>query len=120
MMVVDVMVEVVEVVVEVATPMTMVVVVVAAEEYVDVDDVLVPVGTLGYTAPEYVEIGHLLVKSDVWSFGVVLYEILTGRRTLERNRPMMEQKILDWNGKIRKEINMDVGGYGEALFGIVL
>jgi len=24
------------------------------------------------------------------------------------------------NGKIRKEINMDVGGYGEALFGIVL
>ncbi|XP_055821165.1 probable serine/threonine-protein kinase PBL19 [Solanum dulcamara] len=55
-----------------------------------------PVGTLGYAAPEYVETGHLSVKSDVWSFGVVLYEILTGRRTLERSRPVIEQKLLDW------------------------
>ncbi|OIT29525.1 PREDICTED: probable receptor-like protein kinase At5g47070 [Nicotiana attenuata] len=55
-----------------------------------------PVGTLGYAAPEYVETGHLSVKSDIWSFGVVLYEILTGRRTLERNLPVMQQKLLDW------------------------
>ncbi|KAK4338169.1 hypothetical protein RND71_042656 [Anisodus tanguticus] len=55
-----------------------------------------PVGTLGYAAPEYVETGHLSVKSDIWSFGVVLYEILTGRRTLENNRPVMEQKLLSW------------------------
>jgi len=32
----------------------------------------------------------------MWSFGVVLYEILTGRRSLERNRPTAEQKLLDW------------------------
>ncbi|KAJ8556495.1 hypothetical protein K7X08_032247 [Anisodus acutangulus] len=55
-----------------------------------------PVGTLGYAAPEYVETGHLSVKSDIWSFGVVLYEILTGRRTLEKNHPVMEQKLLNW------------------------
>ncbi|RRT75085.1 hypothetical protein B296_00006573 [Ensete ventricosum] len=54
------------------------------------------VGTYGYAAPDYVETGHLTVKSDVWSFGVVLYEILTGRRSLERNRPPNEQKLLDW------------------------
>lgn len=54
------------------------------------------VGTYGYAAPEYVETGHLKSQSDIWSFGVVLYEILTGRRVLERNRPIMEQKLLEW------------------------
>lgn len=54
------------------------------------------VGTYGYAAPDYIETGHLTTKSDVWSFGVVLYELLTGRRSLERNRPADEQKLLDW------------------------
>ncbi|WCJ20753.1 Protein kinase superfamily protein [Euphorbia peplus] len=54
------------------------------------------VGTYGYACPEYVETGHLTIHSDVWSFGVVLYEMLTGRRTLERNLPTKEQKLLDW------------------------
>ncbi|KAJ1391740.1 Serine-threonine/tyrosine-protein kinase, catalytic domain [Sesbania bispinosa] len=54
------------------------------------------VGTQGYAAPEYVETGHLKIQSDIWSFGVVLYEILTGRRTLERNLPTAEQKLIEW------------------------
>ncbi|XP_061357686.1 probable serine/threonine-protein kinase PBL19 [Gastrolobium bilobum] len=53
-------------------------------------------GTNGYAAPDYIETGHLTAKSDVWSFGVVLYEMLTGRRSLERNRPKMEQKLVEW------------------------
>lgn len=54
------------------------------------------VGTQGYAAPDYIQTGHLTAKSDVWSFGVVLYEVLTGRRSLERNRPRTEQKLLEW------------------------
>lgn len=54
------------------------------------------VGTYGYAAPDYIETGHLTAKSDVWSFGVVLYEILTGRRSLERKLPRTEQKLLEW------------------------
>ncbi|KAK8711124.1 hypothetical protein V6N13_146420 [Hibiscus sabdariffa] len=54
------------------------------------------VGTYGYAAPDYIETGHLTDKSDVWSFGVVLYEMLSGRRSLERGRPKSEQKLLDW------------------------
>ncbi|CAL5026187.1 unnamed protein product [Urochloa decumbens] len=53
-------------------------------------------GTFGYAAPDYVQTGHLTTKSDVWSFGVVLYEILTGRRVIERGRPRGEKKLLDW------------------------
>lgn len=54
------------------------------------------VGTIGYAAPEYVQTGRLTAKSDVWSFGVVLYELITGRRALERNLPRSEQKLLEW------------------------
>lgn len=53
-------------------------------------------GTHGYAAPDYIETGHLTTKSDVWSFGIVLYELLTGRRALNRNLPGNEQKLLDW------------------------
>lgn len=59
-------------------------------------DFLQVVGTYGYAAPDYIKSGHLTIKSDVWSFGVVLYEMLTGRRTLDKTRPKPEQKLLDW------------------------
>ncbi|XP_022841599.1 probable serine/threonine-protein kinase PIX7 isoform X2 [Olea europaea var. sylvestris] len=54
------------------------------------------VGTLGYAAPEYIQTGRLTSKSDVWSYGVFLYELITGRRPLDRNRPRSEQKLLEW------------------------
>ncbi|XP_071679594.1 cysteine-rich receptor-like protein kinase 6 [Lolium perenne] len=37
-------------------------------------------GTCGYMAPEYVMSGNYSVKSDVFSFGVLVLEILTGRK----------------------------------------
>ncbi|KFK41463.1 hypothetical protein AALP_AA2G134200 [Arabis alpina] len=37
-------------------------------------------GTLGYMAPEYVVRGKLTEKADVYSFGVLLIEVVTGRR----------------------------------------
>ncbi|XWS66865.1 hypothetical protein CRYUN_Cryun05aG0237600 [Craigia yunnanensis] len=54
------------------------------------------VGTMGYAAPEYIQTGRLTSKIDVWSYGVFLYELITGRRPLDKNRPKNEQKLLEW------------------------
>ncbi|KAK8559114.1 hypothetical protein V6N12_042397 [Hibiscus sabdariffa] len=53
-------------------------------------------GTYGYAAPEYVMTGHLSSKSDVYSFGVVLLEMLTGRRSMDKNRPNGEHNLVEW------------------------
>uniref|UniRef100_A0A0E0LLP5 Serine/threonine-protein kinase n=1 Tax=Oryza punctata TaxID=4537 RepID=A0A0E0LLP5_ORYPU len=39
------------------------------------------VGTYGYMAPEYAMRGHYSVKSDVFSFGILMIEIVTGKRS---------------------------------------
>lgn len=53
-------------------------------------------GTYGYAAPEYLATGHLTTKSDVYSFGVVLLEMLSGRRTIDKNRPSGEHNLIEW------------------------
>ncbi|KAM3251653.1 G-type lectin S-receptor-like serine/threonine-protein kinase isoform X1 [Capsicum annuum] len=40
-------------------------------------------GTYGYLAPEYALEGHFSIKSDVFAFGVVVLEIISGKRNLE-------------------------------------
>ncbi|XP_024975572.1 cold-responsive protein kinase 1-like [Cynara cardunculus var. scolymus] len=49
-------------------------------------------GTMGYTAPEYANRGHLSEKVDVYSFGIVALEVISGRRCSDVNydEPQME------------------------------
>lgn len=53
-------------------------------------------GTYGYCAPEYHRTGHLTSKSDIYSFGVILLEIITGRRAVDPTRQIHEQNLVAW------------------------
>ncbi|RVW58294.1 putative serine/threonine-protein kinase PIX7 [Vitis vinifera] len=44
----------------------------------------------------YIISGHLTSRSDVYSFGVVLLEMLTGRRSMDKNRPNGEHNLVEW------------------------
>ncbi|KAH7686230.1 Non-specific serine/threonine protein kinase protein [Dioscorea alata] len=56
-------------------------------------------GTLGYMAPEYVVHGHLTEKADVYSFGMLILEIVTGKKSSNAIGPRTGQSLLSkaWN-----------------------
>lgn len=53
-------------------------------------------GTFGYLAPEYFDTGRATVKGDVYSYGVVLLELLTGRRPNDETFIEEGTKLVKW------------------------
>lgn len=73
-------------------------------------------GTMGYLDPTYVETGHLTRKSDVYGYGVLLLELLTGKKTVGSDsmnnslslttwaRPYLAQRKPDMNVLVDKNL----------------
>uniref|UniRef100_A0A7N0TE70 non-specific serine/threonine protein kinase n=1 Tax=Kalanchoe fedtschenkoi TaxID=63787 RepID=A0A7N0TE70_KALFE len=53
-------------------------------------------GTFGYMAPEYANSGKLTDRSDVFSFGVVLLELITGRKPVDPTQPFGDESLVEW------------------------
>jgi len=47
-------------------------------------------------APEYLCYGQVSTKLDVFSFGVLLLEIVSGRKKIDMKSPLQEQYLVQW------------------------
>ncbi|CAL5336244.1 unnamed protein product [Camellia sinensis] len=72
-------------------------------------------GTYGYMAPEYAMRGYLTDKADVYSFGIVALEIVSGRNNTSNRRKEDSLYLLDWalelneKGKLMELVDPKLG-----------
>ncbi|VVB06281.1 unnamed protein product [Arabis nemorensis] len=53
-------------------------------------------GTFGYIAPEFLRTGRATTSTDVYAFGLVMLEVVCGRRLIERREAKNEDVLVDW------------------------
>ncbi|KAI5585578.1 hypothetical protein POPTR_006G179400v4 [Populus trichocarpa] len=65
-------------------------------------------GTVGHIAPEYLSTGQSSEKTDVFGFGILLIELITGMRALEFGKTVNQKgAMLEWVKKIQQEKKVD-------------
>ncbi|KAF5749068.1 L-type lectin-domain containing receptor kinase II.1-like [Tripterygium wilfordii] len=72
-------------------------------------------GTFGYLAPEYFMYGQVNDKVDVYAFGVVLLELLSGRKPISNDHPKGQESLVMWakpilnGGKVSQLLDASLG-----------
>lgn len=65
-------------------------------------------GTVGHIAPEYLSTGQSSEKTDVFGFGILLLELITGMRALEFGKTVSQKgAMLEWVKKLHKEMKVE-------------
>nr|XP_043628349.1 receptor like protein kinase S.2-like [Erigeron canadensis] len=73
-------------------------------------------GTFGYLDPVYFQTGKLTRKSDVYAFGVVLFEVLCGKRAVDRSLDEDQWGLASWaqdsikQGRLKQIIDFNMRG----------
>eukprot|EP00253_Pinus_taeda_P032571 PITA_32571 len=63
-------------------------------------------GTHGYMAPEYAMHGQLSIKADVYSFGILVLELMSGRKNVDFNLSSETEILLQWAWRLYKRGNI--------------
>ncbi|XP_049382936.1 receptor-like serine/threonine-protein kinase SD1-8 [Solanum stenotomum] len=58
------------------------------------------IGTRGYMPPEYMKNGHYSTKSDVFSFGILALEIVSGQKNYDYRHPVYDIGLVDYAWRI--------------------
>ncbi|ESQ50847.1 hypothetical protein EUTSA_v10022595mg [Eutrema salsugineum] len=80
------------------------------------------VGTFGYLAPEYFMYGKVSDKIDVYAFGVVLLELISGRTSISSDSPRGQESLVMWakpmieKGNLKELLDPNIGTFDEAQF----
>ena len=72
-------------------------------------------GTIQYMAPEQLETGHVDARTDIFAFGSVLYEMLTGRKAFEgQSQASVIAAILNREHSTPQRERADAAGAGST------
>eukprot|EP01018_Ginkgo_biloba_P039142 Gb_08833 [translate_table: standard] len=66
---------------------------------------IVVAGTIGYLALKYFTVGQLTKKAEIYSFGVLVMEVIFGKRCIDMTRSKYPC-LLDWAWKLHEEDNL--------------
>ncbi|CAI0468697.1 unnamed protein product [Linum tenue] len=75
------------------------------------------VGTVGYLAPEVVHTGRASTRTDVFGFGILILEVVSGRRPIEEGKPILVDVVLEAmkEGKLANCVDPRLRDQGELV-----